>query len=67
MRGTVYTSFIFAKQPKRIRQVSGGILLDQRAASYIEQITTVVFALCCGAGLIEVGPLIFVQICLARA
>ena len=26
MRGTVYTSFIFAKQPKRIRQVSSGTL-----------------------------------------
>ena len=26
MRGTVYTSFIFAKQPKRIRQVSGSSL-----------------------------------------
>lgn len=26
MRGTIYTSFIFAKQPKRIRQVSRGPL-----------------------------------------
>ena len=32
MRGTVYTSFIFAKQPKRIRQVRTGTMYVQCTA-----------------------------------
>ena len=35
MRGTVYTSFIFAKQPKRIRQVSSGTLHGNTAALHM--------------------------------
>ena len=38
MRGTVYTSFIFAKQPKRIRQVSSGTLHGNIAALHIRMV-----------------------------
>ena len=38
MRGTVYTSFIFAKQPKRIRQVSTGTLHGNSPAIYIYRV-----------------------------
>ena len=38
MRGTIYTSFIFAKQPKRIRQVRNSILLGRATVFHVEQI-----------------------------
>ena len=34
MRGTIYTSFIFAKQPKRIRQVRCCAMPSERSACH---------------------------------